>query len=196
MKLFPHLLLYPNIPKPLHGLAPRTILGNSWWNKTKAVAKARMNDHCWTCGVHKSKAEYHKWIEAHECYSINYSTGCVEYVGTSALCHACHNYIHDGRMLSLVTKGEMPGGKYRDIINHGNRLIHDWLGSKVTLKTPMFPSLLSDELLELASSHSNKLKWIPGDCEWEDYHLIIDGIRYERKFETFESWKQFYNNPG
>ena len=99
---FPWLLFHPNIPKPLHGLAPRIILGETWWQTTKKEAKAKLNQHCWACGIHKSSSKYHQWLEAHECYSINYGLGRVEYVGTCALCHACHNYIHDGRMLMMV----------------------------------------------------------------------------------------------
>lgn len=192
MKLFPHLLIHPNIPKPLHGLAPRIILGDKWWNETKAKAKARMNNHCWACGVHKSQAKYHQWLEAHECYSIDYSLGKVEYVGTAALCHSCHNYIHDGRMLMLVRKGEMSKEKYEDIIKHGNIIISDWQSSLVGHKKPYDPKLSPDEVLALASNASNKLRWIPGNCKWEDYHMIVNGVRYERSFESLECWKKLY----
>lgn len=61
MNRYPWLLLHPNIPKPLHGLAPRVIKGEKWFNQTKREAKAKLNQHCWACGVHKYDAKYHHW---------------------------------------------------------------------------------------------------------------------------------------
>ena len=45
MKTYPWLLFHPNIPKPLHGLAPRIILGENWWQTTKKEAKVKLNQH-------------------------------------------------------------------------------------------------------------------------------------------------------
>ncbi|CCQ55391.1 MAG: hypothetical protein MK111_21910 [Crocosphaera sp.] len=33
--------MHPNIPKPLHGMPPRTLKDRKWWEKTKATAKAK-----------------------------------------------------------------------------------------------------------------------------------------------------------
>lgn len=32
MKLKPEILCQPNVPTPLHGMAPRVVFGESWWN--------------------------------------------------------------------------------------------------------------------------------------------------------------------
>ena len=64
MNKFPWLFHLPNIPLPLHGLAPRVIKGQKWWSDTKKEAKAKLNQHCWACGVHKYDALSHRWLEA------------------------------------------------------------------------------------------------------------------------------------
>ena len=105
MRLFPWLLLHPNIPKPLHGLAPRAILGDSWWGEQKEKARRKSDNCCQACGVFPRQAKYHQWLETHECYSI-YANGKVEFKTCVSLCHSCHNFIHDGRMQMMVKSGE------------------------------------------------------------------------------------------
>lgn len=72
----PGILTHPNIPKPLHGVTPRTIKGSGWWNKVRRAAYAVHDDHCHACGEHKSKNP-RGWLEAHEVYSIDYARGRV-----------------------------------------------------------------------------------------------------------------------
>ena len=191
-KTYPILLFHPNIPKPLHGLAPRTILGQYWWKETKTKAKAELDNHCWTCGVHSSEAKYHQWLEAHECYSIDYSIGRVEYVGTCALCHSCHNYIHDGRMKMLSQKDLDWLTKEEEILKHGNKLIKKYLKSQKIKYTVGKESTNSVHLHELYPVKSNKISWSGNGANWDDYHLVIFGKRYERKHKTYEDWLNFY----
>ncbi len=91
----PEVLLCPNTPKPLHGVVPREIYGQSWWNKTREAAYRSTNYHCLACGVHKYQAKHRQWLEGHELYEINYVEGTSTYIETVPLCHFCHNSIHD-----------------------------------------------------------------------------------------------------
>ena len=194
---FPWLLFHPNIPKPLHGLAPRIILGENWWQRTKKEAKAKLNQNCWACGIHKYKAKYHQWLEAHECYSINYGQGLVKYVGTCALCHACHNYIHDGRMLMLIEQGKFDYEKYEAIIEHGEVVLKQWFQSNnwqwQGYKEAYEPMTLYSNIYPNLPTFSQKIQWIDGNCEWKDYHLIVEGKRYEAKHNSYEDWLNFYS---
>lgn len=196
MKLFPWILMHPNIPKPLHGMAPRVILGEEWWRKTKRESKQSLHQHCWSCGVHKSEAKYHKWLEAHECYSINYKTGEVRYAGTAALCHACHNYIHDGRCQMLVAQDEMTFEKYEDIISRGNKLLRQWVefvgGSWIGGKVPYESTLLFRKYNHLINS--DKIAWADGDCKWEDFHMVVGGERHERNHKTYDDWLAYHDS--
>ena len=40
-KLRPELLLHPNIPKVLHGVAPRVVLGAKWWDAERRACYER-----------------------------------------------------------------------------------------------------------------------------------------------------------
>jgi len=93
--LRPSLLLCPNIPKPLHGVAPRELLGSKWWNETRQAAYVSTAYHCSACGVWKSVP----------------------------LCHYCHNFIHDGRMRALIQQRKFKFAKYTAVIQHGNAVL-------------------------------------------------------------------------
>jgi len=167
------LLKHPNIPKPLHGVNPRTIYGDEWWETARHEAYKFNNYCCHACDVPKKEAKYHHWLEAHEHYDINYRTGEVTFVGVVALCHACHNYIHDGRMLILASKGKLSWPKYHDIIQHGNDLLGFEL--KQPLK-PYTPAL--DAGIEIAP--------------WDKWHLNLDGTKHYSPYKNIKEWAKHY----
>ena len=61
--------------------------------------------------THVSEAEFHNWLEVHETYDIDFKAGVAVYSGAVALCHACHQFIHSGRLLAVLEKGEISRGK-------------------------------------------------------------------------------------
>ena len=165
--LRPELLLHPNIPKPLHGMNPRSILGTNWWDKMRQRAYVENNYCCWACGVHKSQANYHQWLEAHENYNINYRRGKVKLTEIVALCHSCHNFIHSGRMSALVRKGEMPYDKMKDIHNYGNTVLRE-----AGIKNP--------------APDASKI------APWHKWHLVLNGKKYYSKFKSYDEWLEYY----
>ena len=166
--IMPELILHPNIPKPLHGLNPRVVLGKEWWDEQRSIAYEQNNYCCWACGISKYNAKYHKWLEAHEFYDYDYENGEAKLVKIVALCHSCHNYIHSGRMQMLLQEGKMSKEMYDDILAHGDKIIVD-----NNLKFPPIPKKVA---------------------KWSDWHIIIEGKSYYTKFRDIEDWANFYDN--
>lgn len=190
MDLQPELLLHPNIPKPLHGLAPRTIKGEDWWNEQRQKAYSKNEYKCWACGVHKKEAKYHKWLEAHEIYNIDYNSGKVEFLDVCALCHSCHNFIHSGRMSSLFKKGEMSLDKVEDILEHGFKIL---IKNNLKLNPFALKAMHSVSIfLYLIYNKYPKHKYGKCSAKWEDFYLVLDGKKYKGKFKNFEEWQEFY----
>lgn len=175
----PELLLAPNVPKPLHKLAPRVILGASWWNKTRQEAYRSTDFHCAACGVEKYQAKGRQWLEGHEVYSIDYRKGTATYVETVPLCHFCHNYIHDGRMRALLQQGKLHQSKYIAIIQHGDRVLAEAGLQKMTYNAR--DSSLMTQLKK------GKI------ARWEEWKLILFGKVYPTPYKSEAEWKEVHD---
>lgn len=162
----PELLLHGNIPKPLHQLTPRSILGQEWWDIEREAAYKENNYCCWACGVHKSHAKYHPWLEAHEMYATDWKRGSAEYIGACALCHSCHNFIHRGRLRILLDTGQITGRKYDDIMEHGE-------------------SLVNTRKMHVPKKVQQK---------WSKWHLVINGEKHYSLFRDLRHWKKHFGN--
>lgn len=170
MKTRPEILLHPNIPKPLHGVNPRSIKGKEWWDIERQKAYASTDYHCLACGVYKSEADYHQWLEAHELYDYDYKKGRLTFIELVPLCHCCHNYIHSGRMQALVDKGEMEFDKMVFIRKRGDKIVKD-----NKLKRPKPPTKCA---------------------EWSKWRLIFDGKEYAPKFKNYAEWLNHFHPGG
>lgn len=186
-KLKPEILTHPNIPKALHGTNPRTLFGECWWDKKRQEAYTRYDYHCISCGVHKSNAKKHRWLEAHEFYEIDYNKGRVEIKSIEPLCHYCHNFIHSGRLKMIMNK-QKSIDEIKNILTHGFEIL-----SKNNLQCFYYTLEFAKEL------DVNTLSVQPYEIiqekpvKWEDWRLIIDGKSYKGQFNSFEDWRKFYS---
>jgi len=168
----PEILLCENIPQPLHGVAPRVVLGQKWWDQERKAAYRSTQFHCLACGVSKHQAKYHKWLEGHEIYDIDYAKGRSIYIRTVPLCHFCHNYIHDGRLTALLQQCKIHQGKYVQIVQHGNRVL-----SKAGLER----ATLRQRGKELERKHRK------GEiAEWSDWRMVVNGEEYTPLYSSPE----------
>jgi hypothetical protein len=163
----PELLLHPNVPKPLHGMSPRELLGDAWWDTVRQEAYRKAGYRCQACGVGKLDAKYHKWLEAHETYIYDYRTGTATVDEIVALCHSCHNYIHSGRLRALFQAGKTTKAKYEDIRIHGDNLL---------------------------SAHNLTFPESPTEtAPWHEWKIVINGKIFPTKWKSFEEWNAHYN---
>lgn len=156
----PELLLHPQIPKPMHGVSPRVVMGQEWWDQQRQGAYAKYGFRCWACGVHKAKAEVHQWLEGHECYDIDYRRGRMVLIEVVALCHLCHNFIHQGRLSMLVRDGEATEEFAKRVIKHGRRV----LGRMRPKPSPT------------------------STASWGRWRLVIDGKEYGPSTKGLNAW--------
>ena len=170
-------------------MSPRTVKGQDWWDVTRRTAYASTDYHCLACGIHKTENRYHKWLEAHEDYDINFKTGEVNIKQIIPLCHSCHNFIHSGRlqMANLVHYGARSNnlGKIRDIIEHGIRICEE-----NNLAVQYYTVDLADNLK--ISHKCEKLEQPDGDPDWGAWHLLLEGEKYYSKFKDINEWHNYY----
>lgn len=183
-KLHPEILMHPNIPKPLHEVNPRNIMGQVKWDIVRRNAYASTNYHCIACGVHKSEAKGHQWLEAHEFYNIDYQAGRVEIEKIIPLCHYCHNFIHSGR-LYMVMGDEKSEDEVKDILEHGFKILSD-------NELSAFPFTI-----HLANQVDAETYGVISDIRpdgetpaWEDWRLVWDGVEYPPKYKTYDEWRK------
>lgn len=199
----PSLLQHPNLPKPMHGQNPRSILGKQWWDDHRHPAYAERDFHCWACGVHKSEAAVHRWLEGHEEYKIDYPKGRMEFVRVVALCHFCHNFIHSGRLYMLWWGDEISPDRFRKIIVHGFGVLEKagllpWSGTIETVllaqdgdleEIPEYPYSKMQKMLKQAKKREGPETAF---AAWEDWRLVLEGKEYPPVHASFEDWREAY----
>lgn len=185
--LKPEILTHPHIPKPLHGMNPRTILGRDWWDKERLYAQQKTLYHCAACGVHKREAKKHKWLEGHEYWDIDYNTGICKVVSIEPLCHYCHNFIHSGR-LSMIMGKVITKDEVIEILEHGFRIL-----SKNNLQAFYFTVDLANKLGANTYGVKSYNISVNPNLKWKDYVLILNDKKYYSKFKNQKEWLNHYN---
>jgi len=190
----PELLTSPQIPKPLHGVNPRTILGQVWWDYERQAAYKTKDYHCWACGIHKTEALYRQHLEAHEDYDINWKTGEVKLREIVALCHSCHNFVHSGRLLWLYKSGQIDRSQIECILHHGFSVcqwggVTPFIGAYVT--EGQVNGMSEGEALKFGREKGG---WEPPAmiAAWEQWHLVIDDKIYPTPYKDINEWREKY----
>lgn len=177
----PEILCQPPIVKPLHWVNPRTVKGRKRRDIERKKAYASTGDHCVACGVHKTKARGRKVMEAHEDYEIDFDKHQYKLKRIVPLCHYCHNFIHLGRLVSMMRKGQVKPEKVEAVYEHGEKILSE---NNLSRGEYMLKLVDGDELKYFPEENGTRSK----------RHLLIEGEKHYSPHKTYEDWANFYSN--
>ena len=194
------LIAMPNLPKPTHALAPRTVLGASTWDKIRKACYSKADDTCEICGY--KPEDMHK-RHAHEVYSIDYEKGEVRFVRAFCLCALDHlGCIHTGRAITLFKDGNplypkeflLEGAeKAFSIISAYNK---DHPEADLRAYVTFLEYLRKDELREPMEALIKKynMRFYMEDpkkmADWGEWKLIIGDKEYPTPYKNHSDWEK------
>jgi len=177
--LQPELLGQANIPKPLHGINPRTIMGDKLWARQRKVI-VQATPYCKACGKQTTM------LDVHEDYTIDYPKATMKLNSYVPLCKFCHQFIHSGLLAVLIAKKSIPKALGIDILKHGISICRE-NNVKVFIST--------FELANKLGVNTKDVKfWKPAPSykSWEDWRLIFGNKVYYGVSKTVWSEKYGY----
>lgn len=194
------LIAMPNLPKPTHALAPRTLLGTATWNRMRKNCYASAGNKCEICGEEPENLRYR---HAHEVYSIDYEKGEVRFVRAFCICALDHlGCIHTGRAITLFKQGN-PLYPKEFLLNGAEKAFKtvyeynkDNPGADLRVYVTFLEYLRCEELREPMEEliKKYKVKFYMEDktklCKWADWKLIIGKKEYPTPYKTPQEWEE------
>jgi len=178
--LNPALLGQANIPKPLHGINPRTIMGAAKWAKHRQII-VQNNPYCKACGAENCI------LDLHEDYDIDYTNCTMKVRDYVPLCKSCHSFIHSGLLSVWVATSAITVPAAKEILTRG-------LAICSSNNVPVFIGTI--ELAnQLNVSTDCVSSWTPKMSNgWTDWKLIYNGVEYPGM--SFQQWKAQYSGKN
>lgn len=197
------IICMPNVPKPTHSLAPRTVLGNGTWNHMRKRCYFLANYTCEICGAEVGKNIDKKDYHAHELYSIDYAKGTVTFKRAVGLCALCHTRcIHTGRAFTMYKKGNpfMTANMVLEGAEHAFSLVHKWntehpdeepLRLFATWIEFAKDKRIGEDICRLIEKYDVKFyKPTKDQAKWQDWKLIIGKKEYPTPYADEKEWEK------
>lgn len=200
------LIAMPNLPKPLHTQAPRTLLGRKTWDAMRKACYAQADDTCEICG---DKPENLRARHGHEVYSIDYEQGISKFERVFCLCKTCHLLgIHTGRAITLYKQDSplYPKESLLDGAEHAFKIISEYnvdhpdepIRAYATYLDYLKCPELEGPMRELIAKYD--IKFYAEDpkktAKWGDWKLIIGSREYPTPFKNEKEWKEAMEERG
>jgi hypothetical protein len=176
-QLQPGLLGQGTIPKPLHGINPRTIMGASAWSKLR-VNIINDSPYCKACGKDTLV------LDLHEDYAINYVEGSLILKQYVPLCKTCHSFIHSGLLTVLISNSDISIFKGQQIIQHGLNICRD---NKIKV---FYHTMALAEKLKVSTTGISSWTPPPSYKAWTDWYLEYEGAKH--KGMSKKAWEGRY----
>lgn len=197
------IIAMPNIPKPIHGLAPRTVLGDSTWQHMRKRCYFEAGYKSQISGIDLDRSSAQLRPNAHELYSYNYYTGEALFERAVCISPLEHNFIHSGRMLTMYKKGNplMPKSYLLAAVENGFRIIKEWNDAHpkerplrvyyTFIEYAKTPSI-ANEIQELIEKYDIKFYRESFDTpsKWSDWHLKIGNRIYKTPYADINEWEK------
>lgn len=200
------LLTMPNVPFPLHKLAPRTIMGDYEWGKVRKKCYADAGDVCEISGEKLgSKRGDRNLHAAHEVYAYDFASYTATFMRPICVSPLMHNFIHSGRAITCYRNHEKLWDKeyMLTIAEAGFKLISDWnkqhpddeplRAYEVLLGWLEEPSL-EREMEELIDKYNIEFWGAPRRKDWDNawgkWKLIYNGTEYYSPYQSQEDWEK------
>lgn len=178
----PHILEQPNIPRPLHGLNPRALMGKTKWDVMRRQVYRKHGYTCAACGVRAGEAKIRTGMEAHEHFRIDYGARRMTLIDMQPLCHACHSFVHSGLLEVRLAARKVSGETVATILGHGVGVL-ELSGGKVPVP--------ADYLCrKLGLAHGLPLAKQPRTIRWGGWTMVWEGEVYRSRFPTEEHWRR------
>lgn len=194
------LIAMPNIPKPLHGVAPRTLLGTTTWDHMRKRAYAQANDTCEICGA---KPEQYRRRHGHEVYEIDYEKGTAKFVRVFCICSLDHlGCIHTGRAITLFKQGNplypkeflLEGAEkaFKTIYEYNQDHPEADLRAYATFLEYLKQDELREPMKELIKKYNIKfyMENTRKMAKWGDWKLIIGNREYPTPYKDEDDWEK------
>lgn len=161
-KLDPKLLGQANVPKPLHGINPRTIMGAEAWKKLRLLS-VKITPYCTACGLETPL------LDLHEDYNIDYDKGIMNLNQYVTLCRSCHQFIHSGLLVTFMSKKIVSIAEGKRILKHGLDICKEH-------NVPVYAGTIKTANKLQINTKDNK-SWTPKGAHvpWENWRLVFNG---------------------
>lgn len=193
------IIAMPNIPRPLHLINPRNILGSTTWTHMRKACYAAADMTCEICGKKQDRG----YCDCHELYDIDYEHGVSTFVRTICLCRKCHRYgIHSGRCITLFKNGNplmtkealLDGAEnvFRLVANYNKKNPEADLRVYINFLEYLRCEELREPMEKLIEKYNIKFySEDPKKCaKFGDWKLIIGTQEYPTPYENEKAWKK------